>query len=190
VAAHVAGLAGLPGAPAGCGPLLAAAALFPEPAEPARRARPPAPARPDNFPPAPPGGIGWILPWALGAAGVVLVVGVWAFRAAGRTAAGGRVRIVSVPPGEAPEYIRRAWVGLELPVAGGRAGPQTGGAFGVLSNQPMGYGPGYAVDGATAVRLLAAKDPDAAAWWRESAPHVLRGGYQLVFPADVCEPVA
>src|SRR5262245_29015032 len=37
-------------------------------------------------------------------------------------AGAGRVRVTAVPPGEAPEDVRRAWVGLELPLA--RSGPQ------------------------------------------------------------------
>jgi hypothetical protein len=31
--------------------------------------------------------------------------------------------------------------------------------------------------------------PSAAAWWRSHAPHTLANGYQLLFPADVCEPI-
>jgi hypothetical protein len=58
---------------------------------------------------------------------------------------------------------------------------------GVLSNQPANCCEGYAVHGATAVQLLAAKAPEAAAWWRRHAPHVLTGGYELVFPAEICE---
>jgi hypothetical protein len=39
------------------------------------------------------------------------------------------------------------------------------------------------------VRILAATAPEAAAWWRLNAPHVVVGGYLLVFPAEVCERV-
>jgi hypothetical protein len=101
-----------------------------------------------------------------------------------------RARIVAVPPGEAPERVRRAWVGLELPLAPGETGPRDQLAYGVLSNGSVGSRKGYAVDGCKAVALLEAKDPDAAAWWRRNAPHVLTRGYQLVFPAEVCEQVA
>jgi hypothetical protein len=101
----------------------------------------------------------------------------------------GRIRIVAMPPGDAPEHIRRAWVGLELPLANGQSGPSRQPAQGILSGQDEGPCSGYAVDGREGVALLAAKAPEAAAWWRQQAPHVTTHGYQLVFPADVCEQV-
>jgi hypothetical protein len=101
----------------------------------------------------------------------------------------GRIRIVAAPPGEAPDHIRRAWIGLELPVANGQIGPCPQPAQGVLSGQDEAPCSGYAVDGRQAVALLAAQAPEAAAWWREEAPNVTMHGYQLVFPADVCEQI-
>jgi hypothetical protein len=50
-------------------------------------------------------------------------------------------------------------------------------------------GYGYAVNGRAAVKALASHSPEAAAWWRTNAPHVLASGYRLWFPSDVCEPV-
>jgi hypothetical protein len=41
------------------------------------------------------------------------------------------IRIVNVPPGEAPEAIRAAWVGLILPLAPGETGPRNFVGFGV-----------------------------------------------------------
>jgi hypothetical protein len=98
------------------------------------------------------------------------------------------VRIVALPPGEAPEEVRRAWIGLELPVTSVPGGSRQG-VVGVLSHRPAGHCDGYAVEGADAVRILAGKAPEAAAWWCRHAHHVLTGGYQLVFPAEVCEPI-
>jgi hypothetical protein len=100
-----------------------------------------------------------------------------------------RIRIVATPPGDAPDHIRRAWIGLELPVANGQIGPCHQPALGILSGRDEGPCSGYAVDGRQAVGLLTAKAPEAAAWWREHAPHVTIHGYQLVFPADVCEQI-
>jgi hypothetical protein len=97
-----------------------------------------------------------------------------------------RVRIIATPPGEAPEPVRKAWVGLELPVADGRDGPAPLDAAGVLSGERVEPVEGYEVDGAAAVDLLAAKAPEAAAWWRANAPACVTGGGRLVFPADVC----
>jgi hypothetical protein len=97
------------------------------------------------------------------------------------------IRITQVPPGEAPEVVRRAWIGLELPLLAGQVRPDRGLALGVLSGRRVPAPDSYPVDGRTAINLLAAVSPDAAQWWRQHAPHVLARGYQLVFPAAVCE---
>lgn len=62
-------------------------------------------------------------PWALivllGGLAVTAAAVVW-YRRASRV----RIRIVRTPNGEAPESVRRAWVGLELPLAGGQTDPR------------------------------------------------------------------
>jgi hypothetical protein len=130
----------------------------------------------------------WVVPVLL-LIGIIVGIAAALAGAVRGSEAVGRVRVVALPPGEAPEEIRGAWIGLELPVAGRHAEGGSQGVSGVLSNQPAECGAGYAVDGAEAVRILAAQDPEAAAWWRSHAPHVLGNGYQLVFPAEVCEQV-
>src|SRR2546428_2047527 len=108
-----------------------------------------------------------------------------------------RVRIISVPPGEAPADIRRAWVGLTLPIVG--RGPMTGSGSGVLTGPKSILEPlwrlvtfrmqvheGYAVDVATAIDILAKARPDAAAWWRHAAPHLFRPGHRFVFARGCC----
>jgi hypothetical protein len=131
---------------------------------------------------------GWVCPVVV-IGGVVFGVLIVISQGLQQSASTIRIRIVAVPPGEAPERVRRAWVGLELPLANGETGLRDQSAFGALSNDPVGLRKGYAVDGGKAVELLAAKDPDAAEWWRGNAPHVLARGYQFVFPAEVCERV-
>jgi hypothetical protein len=101
-----------------------------------------------------------------------------------RTVAG--LLIKRTPPGEAPEHIRRAWVGLTLPLARAEIKPGALTTVGVLSNQDPEMTMGYAVDGRKAVRYLASHEPEAAAWWRNNAPHVLAQGYRLFFPREVC----
>jgi len=111
-----------------------------------------------------------------------------------------RIRIIKCPPDEAPLSVRLAWVGLELPVAPGRGRPRTWLASGVLS-APRGWWQrvgglftgryrrqtGYAVNALEAVNLLAAKDPGAAAWWREHCAFFLDGKRHFVFAAEACE---
>jgi hypothetical protein len=116
---------------------------------------------------------------------LVVAIAVAVSRRAGRV----RVCIVDVPPGEAPDYIRRAWVGLELPLAPGQTGPVALATMGVVSGRQDGVMVGYVVLGSEAVKLLAARDPDTALWWRTHAPHVLARGYLFAFPTEVCDRV-
>jgi hypothetical protein len=112
-----------------------------------------------------------------------------------------KIRIIAVPPGEAPFWVRQEWVGLELPLTR-YVRPQNALTFGVLSGPPSWLGQmwglllgralrttGYAVEGAAAVDILQTKSPDAARWWREHAPHHLGPRRYLLFHEHVCEVV-
>ena len=153
--------------------------ILPGPAPSAQQGGQSGDAAPGNF-------LQWAVPVVIGVV-VLGAIGMAVRRSAQSATSTRRVRIVAIPPGEAPSHVRAAWVGLELPVDG----PSDSGGrpvYGVLSNRPAGCD-GYAVDGRQAVALLAATAPEAAAWWRTHAPHVSARGYQLVFPAEVCDPV-
>src|SRR5512143_3776719 len=112
-----------------------------------------------------------------------------------------RIRIVSRPPGEAPEEVREAWIGLELPVEDRRTGPRL---FlvtsGVLSGPRVWWQEllslvlgkftrqsGYTVNALAAVNILATKDATAAAWWRSNCGYLLDGKHKFVFATEVCE---
>jgi hypothetical protein len=134
--------------------------------------------------------MGDLLWWGLGAAGVVavIVVGLLLVRAwRRRMTPRAIVRIKALPPGEAPEFVRRAWIGLELPLILDQTRPEQMAVQGALSHEPVAAPPGYAVDGKIAIAALESANAEVAAWWRENAAHVLVPGYQLVFPAEVCE---
>jgi hypothetical protein len=110
------------------------------------------------------------------------------------------IRIVRQPIGEAPEWVRDAWIGLSLPLASKREREWRG--FGVLT-RPHGWLSqvwallagksfkvrGYAVNARVAVDQLAEHSPTAAAWWREHAPQMLTGRRYFVFDAPACEPI-
>jgi hypothetical protein len=100
-----------------------------------------------------------------------------------------RIVILRTPAGEAPEHIRRAWIGLELPLAPGESGPQRVDTVAVLSGGPTGSKQGYLVAGPAALQALEARSPEAAAWWRQNVPQVAEAGYRFVFPADCCKKV-
>jgi len=112
------------------------------------------------------------------------------------------VRIIATPPGEAPEEVRQAWLGLELPLAAGETGPRTLPVGGVLTGSHTFLGKllklltgqrrfahGYVINAPQALVLLAEKAPSAALWWRECAPHCWQPGQVFLFPAEVCVEV-
>ena len=111
------------------------------------------------------------------------------------------IRIVAIPPGEAPLWVREKWVGLCLPVADGR-GPRDAYVSGVLSgprNRFFAYvrrafgnlskQTGYAVNVRDAISELEKAAPDAAAWWRNDASRLLAPDRKLLFRTAYCELV-
>lgn len=113
------------------------------------------------------------------------------------------VRVIATPPGEAPEEVRRAWLGLELPLAAGEKGarlcPGRGALTGprtvlaslaaLLTGRRV-YVRGYVVDARQALVLLAERAPWAAQWWRECAPHWWLPGRKFLFAEEACAEVA
>jgi hypothetical protein len=115
---------------------------------------------------------------------------------------GMHIRIKETPPGEAPENIRQAWVGLVLPVLPQFSRIRTHPGFGVLTGPKTQFGlvlatilgrgqkqTGYIVEAKTAVELLASHSKDAAEWWRQNAPQFLKPKFYFLFSADSCEEI-
>jgi hypothetical protein len=106
------------------------------------------------------------------------------------------VQIVATPAGEAPLWVREAWVGMTLPLSPGPNGSEYC-VMGVLS---MGRRPsllgrlllgparrrvtGYRVPSGEAVRRLADHHAEAAAWWRSNVDCLACGDF--VFDAPAC----
>jgi hypothetical protein len=109
-----------------------------------------------------------------------------AFSTARTNVLGGHLRIKGTLPGEAPEEICRAWVGLVLPLTSGNLSPRLFSQKGVLTQSSEEPVNGYAVEGRVAIEILAKTNPVAADWWRTNAPHTLSAGYHFVFPAAYC----
>lgn len=117
------------------------------------------------------------------------------------------IRIIEVPPGEAPAHIRQAWVGVTLELAdipepqphvwialgvlrkdkGLLAGFKR--LFGILIDQPN-LALAYVVDAMTSIEALRAQSPSAAKWWERHTPHLLQPGQRLCFDASCCEEIA
>ena len=104
------------------------------------------------------------------------------------------LHINAVPPGEAPLWVRERWVGLSLPIAQRDAAVRHPLTAGVLSG-PRGLlstlawlltgknkrQSGYIVEARTAIQELEQHAPEAAKWWRENLPHLVRRGRYFVF---------
>ena len=111
------------------------------------------------------------------------------------------VRIIAVPPGEAPLWVREKWVGLTLPLAhwgsaktfttfGALSGPRTFLAqlwAHVRGRSDRIYG--FPVNAAGAVEILGRTSAEAAAWWRENAGELVSPKRYLLFHAEVCEVI-
>ena len=113
-----------------------------------------------------------------------------------------KIRIIACPPGEAPESVRKAWIGLELPLGPEPFGRRRNVAVigGVLTEPRSRWKrilalvlgrferrTGYLVNSLDAVNILAASNPDAAKWWRDHCSYLLDGRRRFVFAAHVCE---
>jgi hypothetical protein len=111
-----------------------------------------------------------------------------------------KVRIIAIPPGEAPQEVREAWVGLVLPIHRGLFGyKRSWRSFGVLS-APKGelarlwaaltgkaeQRTGYAVNVTAAIRILEVHNWQAANWWKQNTPYLVRPGKFFLFPHEVC----
>lgn len=102
------------------------------------------------------------------------------------------------PIGEAPEWVRDAWIGMTLPAlhaeqrrwrgVGVLSGPNNPFllCWAVLRGRTIPVS-GYAVDPELAVSLLAEKNPSAAQWWRENTPKLIASGRAFIFDTEACE---
>jgi hypothetical protein len=110
------------------------------------------------------------------------------------------VRIIKAPIGEAPLWVREAWIGCELPLRDPRE--RTIDTVGVLSIPRSFFGriaalwtqrtvkeTGYLVDAALAVDRLSAARPDAADWWRANCRWVGKERRAFLFDTPACEPI-
>jgi len=109
-----------------------------------------------------------------------------------------QITITRRPIGEAPEWVRDAWIDLTLPTS--QSSEKHWRGVGVLTGPTKALQlwwalfrgrtvpvTGYLVDSKIAVGLLAEKNADAAQWWRENTPELIASGRGFIFDADACE---
>jgi hypothetical protein len=89
------------------------------------------------------------------------------------------IKIIAIPPGQAPEEVRREWVGLTIPLPRQET---SGFQMGVLGGLAKNIG-GYEVRSRDAFDLLLAKSQPAWKWFVE---HGFLGSHP-VFAREVCE---
>lgn len=100
------------------------------------------------------------------------------------------VEITATPPGEAPQWVRDAWVGLVFPTVDPRlTNYRDRPPVGVLSGRPT-EGGGYTVPALVALELLRLKSPSACDWWQQNVPALLSAEAGLCFDYSACEVVA
>jgi hypothetical protein len=95
------------------------------------------------------------------------------------------VLIVATPPGIAPEEVRKAWIGIVLPVLGRETADLIAArkAEGFLSDNA-----GYVVTGPKALEALERHNKEAWEWWVIHFPRLLTEGV-LAFEQTVCQEV-
>lgn len=111
-----------------------------------------------------------------------------------------RIRITSVPPGDAPLWVREKWVGVEFATVLGSS-PQVFRSASVLA-PPSFFASlrrlitresrkvnGYPVRITAAIDALDKSSPEAAMWWRQNTPQLLSPHRLFVFDANACEVV-
>jgi len=96
----------------------------------------------------------------------------------------GRIKIIKIPQGEAPEEIRREWVGIFLPcepILGFSNSTQ----FGAVTGRKKQNSYSFHVPQIEAIEALEKKSPGAAKWWREH--HYPQPNMNFVFDEDEAE---
>lgn len=93
-----------------------------------------------------------------------------------------QVEIINTPPGQAPDWVRDAWIGLILPVDMDAVGVLQMGIFGGEGQNDGGYN----IPTEKALEFLEKKDQRAARWWYDNLPFMPPW---LVFHRDVCKLV-
>jgi hypothetical protein len=112
------------------------------------------------------------------------------------------IEIHSTLQGKNPLWVREAWVGLQLPsldeipikvpVADVGNRPSFGALFRSLkdgSADPIKERFGYSVNAKIAVGIVSFTNEDAARWWLENVPQMMRQDMPLLFETACCRPV-
>jgi hypothetical protein len=78
------------------------------------------------------------------------------------------IQIVSLPPGDVPEWVRREWVGLTFPVISRNEKPVIDLFVDFLKRRNADYPAGWRVKWDIAMNKLGDKSPAAREWWEKN----------------------
>jgi hypothetical protein len=100
-------------------------------------------------------------------------------------------RIIAVPPGQAPLWVRQAWVGLVLPMDKPPSVPSIVPRIGAVTSTFVGgvTPTKFSVKFRTALPILRKANPEAANWWETESHPAFRLDplALLIFAPEVCE---
>lgn len=96
-----------------------------------------------------------------------------------------KIRIISTPQGEPPEWVRNAWIGCELSCILDTCGHVPVPVVGVDTRTFRGTVAGFSVDQGVALEALNQRNLEAAAWFGERG--YPRAGEQFRFKAECCK---
>ena len=94
------------------------------------------------------------------------------------------IEIVKTPPGEAPLWVRKRWVGVKLWIDENAPDPDKGTEIGIRGGKAKNSG-GYPVQTYIAIETLAIHDESASIWWTKNVRLDLIP--RFVFAKDVCQ---
>jgi hypothetical protein len=101
-----------------------------------------------------------------------------------------KIRIIKDPGGEAPEFVRNAWIGLVLTLDRDSPQPSKQIACNVASGEalldPLSV---YTVNSGHAIGVLAAAKAsvEVRTWWFVNTPYMIHPEMSLLFPVECCE---
>lgn len=93
-----------------------------------------------------------------------------------------KIRIVAAPPGQAPDWVRQAWIGIEIPLLEEQEGGVLVGVNGGAPDPRSLNGYTVALEGA--IDALRKQSPRAAEWWDQCL--IAQLGQKLTFARDAC----
>ncbi len=99
-----------------------------------------------------------------------------------------RIRIIAIPPDQAPEDIRKGWIGCEFS-AESPDEPFPGARCGIREGSPQNVR-GYIVNATTAFDELRRHSKHSYDWWEINGFVMFFAGKSLVFPEDVCQVIS